>query len=196
MKKDFEYFFWSTPESGEELFALYDLFDNHLMMQSFSYDYLFTIRTLFKSKTMLDVVNLSKIENLVEHNLIDNSVVENWGIKSPATDMYTDARPRWAGHSDAEAYRKHTENNVVELIEVDSNFDEFKRDLQKQIFFAHFCLTIEPTELVLSHLHTAIGLGIDYEDTVDKFVNLTNIVDRQTRVEMLHFLKKSNLFYE
>ncbi len=173
------------------MFALYDLFDNHFMMQSHSYDRLFKARTLMRSKTMLEVVDISAADSQ-----IDNSVIENWGLQQAEIEFYTDSQPRWEGDHKADLYFKRIQNKKYKLIQVQSGFDDFKRDLQQQIFFVYHCLTFDPNQLVLEHLAQAVGLGIDSADVIDRFLNLTDITDQRKLYDNLIFLKMANLFYE
>jgi len=197
MDTKFEYFHWAVPKPDQPLYALYDVFDNHFMMQHYSYEHLFTVRKLFKSKTTLDIVRLSDIPGLVDKNLIDNSVIEKWGIANPITEFFTDGRPSWSGHTDAEAYYQvHIAQSNIQLTQSQVVFDDFKFDLQKQLFFVHHCLTFDLKPTVLSHLATAVSLGINHDDVVNRFLDLTTIVDRQIMHDTIDFLKVSCLFYE
>lgn len=196
MSPDFEYFHWASPMQDKPLFALYDLFDNHLMVQSYSYDILFTLRKIIRSKTTLEIVELTNVENLVKDNLIDNSVIELWGIDSPSTNLYADATPRWEQNNVAETYYADVTIKHPTLVAVDPKFDNFKLDLQKQIFFIHYCLERKPTELALAELQRAVELGVDCDDVIGRFLDFSHIEDKAVVQAMLYFLRASELFYE
>ena len=196
MSPEFNYFFWASPVKDKPLFALYDAFDNHLMIQSYDHACLFAVRKLIRSKTILDIVELTNIPNLVENNLIDNSVVENWGLEYIHNDLFRDATPRWKNQHDPEIFYKTATIKDPVLRAVDSKFDDFKRDLQQQIFFIHYCLDSNPSDNVKAHLQRSVELGKDYADTVDKFLNLTTITDKTIIQDMLTFLRTTGLFYE
>jgi hypothetical protein len=196
MTSKFDYFFWASPLADKPLFALYDLFDNHLMIQSYSHDHLFTIRKLIRSKTIFEIVELTDVENLVEQNLLDNTVIENWGLSNPPAEMFGDARPRLQRNSNAEMYYADATIKDPVLVQVNAEFDNFKRDLQQQLFFIHYCLEHAPTETVIEELRRAIELGIDYQNTIDRFFDLTHITDKQVLQDMIYFLRASSLFYE
>ena len=196
MTPDFEYFFWASPVQGQPLFALYDVFDNHFMIQSYSYSQLYDLRKIIRSKTMLEIVELSNVENLVEQNIVDNSVIELWGMSNTPLDLFGDARPRWQINKDPEIYYESEVFKTPILTQVDSKFDNFKLDLQKQIFFIHYCLAHTPTELAKDLLRQAVELGVDYKDVVDRFLDLTKVDNKQAVQDMIYFLRFSQLFYE
>jgi hypothetical protein len=146
---------------------------------------------------MLDIVKLSDVPNLIEKNLIDNSVIENWGIANPIAELFTDSRPSWPGHTDEQTYYQiHIADSTIQITPSCAVFDDFKIDLQKQLFFAHHCLTFDPKPTVLSHFATAVSLGVDYNDVVDRFLDLTTIDNRQVMHDVIDFLKVTCLFYE
>ena len=47
-----------------------------------------------------------------------------------------------------------------------------------------------------NHLQKSIELGINYNDVIDKFLNLIDIDDLESKQDMFYFLRSSNLFYE
>jgi hypothetical protein len=197
MDTSFKYFHWAIPTPDQPLYALYDVFDNHLILQSYDYNRLFCIKTLFRSKTILDIVKLSNVPDLIEKNLIDNSVVEKWGVDTPMAEFFVDCSPGWAGHNDAEAYYQiHIAESNIQLTESQTVFDTFKIDLQKQLFFAHHCLTFDPNPTVLTHFASAVSLGVNYSDVVDQFLDLTTITNREVKRDLIDFLKVTCLFYE
>lgn len=194
MTPDFEYFFWAVPESNKPQYALYDLFDNHLVMISHDYELLVSLCRMMDSKVSLDIAE-------IHNSTVDNSVVENWGIshKSISHFLYADITITKKS-CDLKTYYDMFVIKDPELIEVESNFDEFKKDLQKQLFFVHYCITAVPVvpDSVKQLLQRAIELGVDYNDTVDKFLDLTVIDthDKQTREDMYSFLRLTGLYYE
>jgi hypothetical protein len=196
MTSEFEYFFWASPAEGQPLFALYDAFDNHMMIQSYDHACLFAVRKLIRSKTILDIVELTNIPNLVSNNLIDNSVIENWGLESVHNDLFRDATPRWKNQHDSAIFYKTATVKDPVLQAVESKFDNFKHNLQQQIFFIYYCLENNPTDNVKAHLQQAVELGTDYADTVDRFLNFTNITDKTVLQDMIAFLRTTGLFYE
>lgn len=196
MQSTFKYFFWGSPVEETPLFALYDVFDNHFMIQSHNYSHLFAIRKLIRSKTLLDMVELTNVPNFYENQLIDNSVVENWGLESIHNDCFRDATPRWRNQTDEKLFYETAVIKDPVLKQVDLKFDNFKIDLQKQIFFIHYCLEATKSNNVKIHLQKSIELGINYNDVIDKFLNLIDIDDLESKQDMFYFLRSSNLFYE
>lgn len=196
MQSTFKYFFWGSPVEETPLFALYDVFDNHFMIQSYNYSHLFAIRKLIRSKTVLDIVELTNVPNLLENNLIDNSVVENWGLESMHIDLFRDATPRWKNQNDEKIFYETAVIKDPVLKQVDSKFDDFKIDLQKQIFFIHYCLETTNSNNVKNHLQKSIELGKNYNDVIDKFLNFSDINDLESKQDMFYFLRFNNLFYE
>lgn len=196
MSPDFEYFFWANPNIDHPLFALYDSFDNHFFIQSYSYHNIFVLRELVRSKTVLDIVELTNVPDLVKNNLIDNSVIESWGLASIHKELFRDATPRWKNQHDADIFY---ETAVIKDAQIGSSscvFDSYKLDLQKQIFFIHYCLQITKSDLVKKHLADSVSLGLNYLDVVDKFFNFSNVSDSEIRQHMLYFLRSNGLFYE
>jgi hypothetical protein len=194
MTPEFEYFFWAIPDPDKPQFALYDLFDNHFVMLSHDYSALFKLSRLLDSKVTLDIVELPYAN-------IDNSVVENWGVLTESVTHFL--------YADITITKKACDINTYydmfviknsEVMEVQSNFDAFKTDLQCQVFFLYYCLTALPEvpDSVMRLLQRAADLGINYKDTVDKFLDLTviDVDDKQTREDMYDFLRLTGLYYE
>jgi len=196
MISNYKYFSWCLPDPTRNLYALYDVLDNHFMLMSYEYTWLFQIRALFKSKTTLDIIKLTDVPGLREQNLLDNTVVHRWGLTKIDSAFFTDNQPRSRGQTDADAYHDRIKNLTVDLVETCAPWDDFKQNLQQQLFFAHHCVSFEPTPAVLRHLEQAIGLGQNDTEVVDRFLNFVSIDDRQIRTELLIFLKKANMFYD
>lgn len=196
MSPDFEYFLWANPTPDQPLFALYDSFDNHFFIQSYNYHNIFELRELIRSKTVLDIVELTNVSALFDNNLIDNSVIESWGLSSIHKDLFRDATPRWKNQHDADIFFKTAVIKDPIIEQSSYKFDSYKLDLQKQIFFIHHCLQITKSDLVKKHLSYSVSLGVDYLDVVDKFFNFSNVDDSEIRQQMLYFLRSNGLFYE
>lgn len=198
MTPDFEYFFWAVPKEEKPLYALYDLFDNHFVIQAYDYETLFDLRKIMESKTSLEIVEITGLTD----NLIDNSVIENWGINQVATMLYADITLTKKRYNAKEYYNTYVIKNP-ELVETNFEFDDFKRDLQKQIFFFYYCLTVElpkpeSRDSVLKFIRRAAELSLNYEQAVDMVLDISSIdpTDRKTREDMYAFLRMSELFYE
>jgi hypothetical protein len=200
MTPDFEYFFWAAPEKDKPFFALYDLFDNHFMMLSDNYEMLFKVKRLIKTKAVYNIVDLTNIDIITKASVIDNSRADQWGLKSAPEDLYGDINFRWLQNTNAaEHYQTLVIKNPTLKPFFKSPLDDFKIDLQRQLFFIYYCVnTINSgTEsIVLSHLQRAVDLGVNYDDTVERFLDLSSIVDKQQMENMLMFLRHSRLFYE
>lgn len=196
MISNYKYFSWCLPDPARNLYALYDVLDNHFMLMSYEYSWLFHVRALFKSKTTLDIIPLSDVPGLKEHNLLDNSVIHRWGLTTVDSSFFTDNQPRSRGQTDADVYHDRIKNLRIDLSETGVIWDTFKQNLQQQLFFAHHCVSFEPTPAVLRHLEQAIGLGQDDTEVIDRFLNFVEIDDRQYRSELVMFLKKANMFYD
>ena len=197
MTPDFEYFSWGFPAKDKPLFALYDNFDNHFMILSYDHAQLFLVRKLIRSKTLLDIVELTNVPDLVEQNLLDNSVIENWGLESVHHALFDDAAPRRRNQNDSDSFYNSLTIKDPTLKIVESNFDEFKLDLQKQLFFLKYCLENTKSDFVVDQLREAVELGKDYTDTVDRFLDLSSIAsNKHIYREMLAFLRSSSLYYE
>ena len=86
------------------------------------------------------------------------------------------------------------------LIETNVELDSFKQDLQKQLFFFHYCLSKMPnmSEHVWKFFLTAAELSVDFDQAINMVLDLTTIdsKDKQTREDMYKFLRMSGLFYE
>lgn len=193
MNTDFEYFFWGIPVADKPAFALFDVFDNHFMLLSDRHDQLFAIRNLFRSKCVLDIVELTS----AQCELVDNSVIENWGLTQNTlienSNLFGDINFRWTQNNIVtEFYEQSTVKNPT-LQQTNIKFDNFKTDLQQQLFFAYYCVNENaPTD----HLQQSIELGVNYADTVERFLDLTGITDKNKMLDMLLFLRRASLFYE
>lgn len=205
MTPDFKYFHWGlldTETSKSPLFALYDHFDNHLMIQSDDYGILFQLKQLIKSKTMLDLIEITRPSKA---NNIDNSVIENWGLTKSIDLFSADITSRSMINNDPAEYAKTMIRNPS-LSEVDSKFDDFKLDLQKQIFFIYHCLYIikqqgysfieNGADGVISVLQDAVGISENYKDLLDKLLDIQHITDKTLFHNMIIFLNLAELFYE
>ena len=199
MSPNFEYFFWAIPEPDKPLYALYDLFDNHFVIQSHEYELLFKLRKLFESKTSLDIVELSGVSGVIENQLTDNSVIENWGISQVEKYLYSDITLTKKRFGPEDYYKVYVIKNPM-LIETNVELDSFKQDLQKQLFFFHYCLSKMPnmSEHVWKFFLTAAELSVDFDQAINMVLDLTTIdsKDKQTREDMYKFLRMSGLFYE
>lgn len=199
MNPEFKYFDWAIPLEGQPVFALYDVFDQHFMIQSRNYDRMEQVRDFIKSKTALEIVKL-------ESAATNNSDIESWKITNVDHVLYGDIMRIYRDDTNWSLQKKPQE--IIEHPELAHNnttFDSFKLDLQRQIFFINYCL-----ELLHRYLHhdpvaikqvedfilSAIEQSTSYEDTVEKVLNFDQITDKHSMISMIRFLRVTGLFYE
>lgn len=200
MNTEFKHFHWSMPLQGQSLYGLYDLFDNHMFLLSYDFDTVWQLKKLMKSKVVLDIIDFSdQIADLEEK--IDNSVVEKWGLENPPYGLFQDLKSASGEFQDKDLYKNHYLINDCKLIETDIDMDNFKLDLQQQLFFFHRCLyqaknAHNCNEFMIEYLLEIAELSESYEEANDKFLNFLSITKESDVISLLAFLKGEKLFYE
>lgn len=199
MNTDFKYFFWGFPQNRDPLYAVYDFYDNHFYLISDDYQKLHKLVRLFESKCTLDIVEIQLDESWENDNLIDNSVAMQWGLEEKARPDYF--------YNDVHFYKKRYNSEQYfnrwvlkdqKLVNNCKEFDNYKKDLQEQIFFFYHCLnfiTEENSSVIVDKLKHAIGCGESYSHAKDLFLNIKNY-DRRIRQTLMDFLRTAELFYE
>ena len=202
MNSEFRYFHWAIPSQDKELYGLYDVFDNQLLLLTYDFDIAWQLKNFIRSKIILAIVDFSN--QLDSDSLdLDNSVIENWGLEIVPKNVIQDPPSQTVRYSSQDLYRETymIKNTLV----CKNNFalDEFKTDLQKQIFFLHYCLWQAKHErryhkksIFYQHLLTAIELGINYFDVLDKFLNFKECINDELCDVMLNFLVAERLTFE
>jgi hypothetical protein len=169
-------------------------------MLSDNYKLLFAVKQIIKTKAVYNIVDLTGVDILTKASVIDNSCADQWGLKSAPEALYGDINFRWLQNTNAdEHYQYMTIKNPTLKPFLKSPLDDFKIDIQKQLFFIYYCvnkINADEGDAILTHLRNAVNLGINYEDTVDRFLDLSSIVDKSKMENMLMFLRHSSLFYE
>lgn len=199
MSPEFKYFDWAIPLEGKPTFALYDVFDQHFMIQSREYNRMEQLRDFFKSKTALEIVKF-------ETTTTNNSGIERWKITNVDSELYGDIMRVYRDDTDWSLQKKPQQ--IIEHPELaynDTVFDEFKLDLQKQIFFINHCLELlhrylhhSPVaiEQVEAFILDAVEQSKSYEDTVNRVLNFNQITNKHEMTSMIRFLRVTGLFYE
>jgi hypothetical protein len=202
MDIEFKYFHWAIPKPGQELYGLYDLFDNHLFLLSYDFETVWELKRFIKSKSILEIVDFSdQIDDI--HEKIDNSVVEKWGVTNPLRHLFGDVKSLSDAFQDKPQYRQKfmIKNPVIN----ENNFvmDDYKKDLQKQIFFLHYCLfqannayKYDKDSFFYEHLLTSAELGESYMGVIDKFLDISQMEDKDKQSVVLKFMKSEGLLYE
>jgi hypothetical protein len=198
MSPEFEYFDWVAKDASRPLFALYDVFDNHFVILSYNYQNIYALKQLIRSKVILEIVELSQLDTD-----LDNSIVENWGLENPPSALYGDIRSLSKTNRDDKLHYEMivTKNPILTL--VNPALDEFKLDLQKQIFFFNFCLeklssnkqgTLDP--ILLDILLSVAESSTSYTNAVDLLLNMNYATTREQLSLAINFLRSAGLFYE
>lgn len=196
MSPEFEYFSWGTIEDTRPSFALFDALDNHLMMISEKYINLYHLKKLLKSKTILEIVDLSNVQS----GLIDNSVVESWGMEHREDALFGNIRMLFIATSTPDMYFKRMVIKNSNLVRSNVVFDDFKTDLQKQIFFLYYCIDIwierfPDNNHIYKHIERATLLSKSYDDAVEQILTVSS-TDEQEAQDLLDFLRSAGLYYE
>lgn len=197
MNADFKYFHWAIPKPECELYGLLDVFDNQLLLLTYDFDVAWQLKTFIKSKIVLEIVDFSThIDSVIDK--IDNSIIETWGLSSFPTHVFQDVKYR-----DQTRYLQDSMIRDFKIVKNHAEFDNFKKDLQQQLFFFHHCLFQANNQYQFSqdsffykHLLTAAELGESYQDCIDKFVDISYIRKQDPDAVILRFIKSENLAYE
>lgn len=197
MNTDFKYFHWAIPKADCELYGLYDVFDNQLLLLTYDFDVAWQLKTFIKSKIVLEIVDFSSHIDLVTEK-IDNSIVETWGLSSFPTHVFQDIKYR-----DKTKYRQDSLIRDFKIVKNNVEFDDFKKDLQQQLFFFHYCLLqanneyrFDKDSFFYEHLLRSAELGESYQGCIDTFVDISYIRHQDPESVVLKFMKTENLAYE
>ena len=78
-----------------------------------------------------------------------------------------------------------------------------KIDLQKQIFFLHYCLyqalnvyQYDKNSFFYEHLLKSAELSESYDDLMNIFLDISDMGDRDKQSTMLSYMKNESLLYE
>ena len=197
MDPNFRFFYAGVCNDDQPVYGLVDLIDNHFMIQSHDADCLFEVKELIKSKTRLDIVDIGKNRyNADGTRITDNWVIEQWGVDLSKLDIRVDplTSKRFAKLNKKETYISNIPQ--AELKPGDTEFDFYKQDLQKQIFFIYFFLSNHKLEdLAKTHFKKIIQCSSCYDEMFVKFLEVdTAPFDAQT--DLLLFLRKFGMIYE
>jgi hypothetical protein len=202
MNTDFEHFHWSIPELDQPLYGLYDLFDNHLFLLSYDFETVWELKKLVKSKIILDIVDFSHQIDVVQDK-IDNSVVEKWGLESTPYQLFRDLRSMSDEFQNKDLYKNHHLISNCNIVQTNVIMDDFKIDLQKQLFFFYYCLkqatefeSDEFNKFINTHLLSIAELSESYSDAKNKLLDFSFITNKKDAEFLLRFLKGEKLLYE
>jgi hypothetical protein len=202
MHTDFKYFHWAMPKKGCELYGLYDVFDNQLLLLTYDFEVVWQLKNIIKSKIILEIVDFSNQISAV-YEKIDNSIVETWGLNSTPTHLFQDIRSLSDSYRDKTRYRQDVLIRDFEIVKNNVEFDTFKEDLQHQLFFFHYCLFQANNQYQYSndsffykHLLKSAELGESYQDCLDKFIDISYINQQDPDSVILQFMNAENLMYE
>jgi hypothetical protein len=197
MNTDFKYFHWVIPKPDCELYGLYDVFDNQILLLTYDFDIAWQLKTFIKSKIVLEIVDFStQIDSVIDQ--IDNSIVETWGLSSFPTHVFQDIKYR-----DQTRYLQDGVIRDFKIVKNNAEFDNFKKDLQQQLFFFHHCLfqatnvyRYSQDSFFYEHLLRSAELGESYQGCIDTFVDISYIQKQDPDSVVLKFMKTENLAYE
>lgn len=202
MNTEFRYFHWAVPKSDRPLYGLYDLFDNHLFLLSYDFEIVWKLKKLVKSKIILDIIDFSQHIDTVQ-NKIDNSVVEKWGLESTPYQLFRDLRSLSDEFQNKDLYKNHHLINNCDITQNNIAMDDFKTDLQQQLFFLHYCLKQateyncdEFNEFMSRHLLSIAELAESYSDAKNKLLDFSFITNKKDAEFLLRFLHGEKLLYE
>jgi hypothetical protein len=204
MSPDFEYFHWAMPEPDHELYGLYDVFDNQLLLLTYDFDVAWQLKNFIKSKIILEIVDFSNQISAISEK-IDNSIVETWGLNCIPTHLFQDIRSLSNSYRDKTEYCQDILIKDVEIVKNNVEFDTFKQDLQQQLFFFHYYLfqannvqKYNKDSFFYKHLLRAAELSESYQDCLDRFLNISHMCkqDPDFLLTFLKFIKHENLMYE
>jgi hypothetical protein len=204
MDTKFKYFHWAMPEQDHELYGLYDVFDNQLLLLTYDFEVAWQLKNIIKSKIVLEIVDFSNQISAISEK-IDNSIVETWGLNSTPTHLFQDIRSLSDLYRDKTKYCQDILIKDFEIAKNNAEFDTFKKDLQQQLFFFHYylfeannTLKYAKDSFFYKHLLRAAELGESYQNCLDRFLNLSHMCkqDPDFLITFLKFIKRENLMYE
>jgi hypothetical protein len=192
MSPDFEYFFRATPDPSKDMYALYDVLDGHFLIQSDNYDNLYRLMMYIRSKTYLEIAKLPKSN-------LDNSQIEQWYIKKLPNEWFNDPHPVKRQFNPTRHRDVWTIKNIILGKHVDFTLDEFKTDLQKQLFFFYHCIDLLNQDFdsdLASVIIRTMELCTTYNDAIDVMLDSISISSPEGRLGVYTFLRRTGLFYE
>jgi hypothetical protein len=202
MSPDFKYFHWAIPKPDQPFYGLYDVFDNHLFLLSDDFEMVWKLKKLVKSKIILDIIDFSQQIDIVQ-NKIDNSVVEKWGLESTPYQLFRDLRSLSDEFQNKDSYKNHYLISNCNIIQNNVIMDDFKTDLQKQLFFFYYCLkqsteynSNELNKFMNTHLLLIAELSESFNDAKNKLLGFSFITHKKDAEFLLHFLRGEKLLYE
>lgn len=202
MNTEFKYFHWAMPKKDCDLYGLYDVFDNQLLLLTYDFEVVWQLKNIIKSKIILEIVDFSNQISAV-YEKIDNSIVETWGLSNTPTHLFQDIRSLSDSYRDKTRYRQDVLIRDFEIVKNNVEFDTFKQDLQQQLFFFHYCLFQANNQYQYSkdsffykHLLKSAELGESYQDCLDKFIDISYIDQQDPDSAILQFMNAENLMYE
>lgn len=197
MDSDFKFFYSGVCNDDQPIYGLIDLIDNHFMIQSHSAEYLFEVKELIKSKTRLEIVDLSQYRyNKDNSRITDNWVIEQWGIDLDELNFRIDplTSKRFKEANKKESYVLNIP--AVNLKPATVNFDSYKSDLQKQIFFTYFFVSnYEASKLAKLHFKKIFQTSMSYQEMLEQLLDVKN-APLPVQVELLFFIRRAGIAYE
>ena len=197
MNPDFKFFCAGVCNNDQPIYGLIDLIDNHFMIQSHDAEFLFEVKELIKSKTRLEIVDISKHRyNADGTRITDNWVIEQWGVNLSKINVRVDplTSKRFANINKKETYISNIPEAELKATKIE--FDFYKQDLQKQIFFIYsFVANNIVSDLAKSHFKKIIQCSNSYDEMLEKFLDVEN-APPDAQVELLFFLKETGLLHE
>lgn len=202
MNSEFKYFHWSVPSRDKELYGLYDVFDNRLLLLTYDFNVVWQLKNLIKSKIILEIVDFANQISAVSEK-IDNSIVETWGLGVIPAHLFQDIRSLSDSYRDKTRYRQDILIKDFEIVKNNIELDSFKTDLQHQLFFFHYCLfqannvyQYNQDSFFYKHLLTSAELGESCQDCLNKFIDISQVGQQDPESTVLQFMKNENLLYE
>jgi hypothetical protein len=204
MDTKFKYFHWAMPELNKQLYGLLDVFDNQLLLLTYEFDIAWQLKNLIKSKIVLEIVDFSNQVETVNEK-IDNSIVETYGLCDIPAHLFQDLRFLSDSYRDKTKYCQDILIKDFAIVKNNTKFDDFKKDLQQQLFFFHHYLVkannaqkYDKDSFFYKHLLRSAELGESYQDCLDRFLNISHMCkqDPDFLFTFLKFIKHENLMYE
>ena len=194
MNPKFEYYFQADPVPSKPMYALYDVLDKHFMLQSTDYNVLYRLMYNMRSKTCLEIAKLPGAAH------INNSNIEQWQISNLPQRWFGDLVGYERQWNPTEYHSTYAIQHPDMLIEKNSvMFDEFKTDLQKQIFFFYYCFEFiekTPSDLIGGIVLKSIEQSNNYNNILDIMLDNVPIMTQQDRVDFYNFIRQVGLCYE
>jgi hypothetical protein len=204
MKSDFRFYFHGN-DTDLALWGLLDTVDNHFMIQSNDLESLYETRRLIRSKTLLEIASMDQDRETVwidENNnqhcvpTTDNEVIERWGVADSSRMFRVDplTSSAFAKLNTKSAYFQNIPS--VKLQQTSVPFDNFKLDLQKQIFLFYTCAQVCQNFCEITPWIEKIAqLSCSYDHAVEMMLNF-ELCDRKLQGTALKLLAKTQMLYE